>query len=139
MADTAGGGRALDESRSEGADTVTLICGIVGLDRGDHAFPMSMDKVNRVRLPSRFGPEDIQRIGTDFEILAGMFRDHPEEMARMLESYARKDAAASRKMAESLRISEETFTSQGGGIFWGVVAGLVVCDILTRCIDSFFE
>jgi hypothetical protein len=130
---------AFGESGANVDDTLTLVCGFVGVARSDHAFPMSMDRVNRVRLPSRFAPEDIERIRIDFELLAGLFRDHPDEMASLLESYVRKDATASRSVAASLGISEDTFTAQGGGIFWGLVAAIVVCDVVTRCIDSFFE
>ncbi|SRR6266542_4096493 len=139
MADIAEGRAAFRDPSAQVNDTLTLICGFVDVERSNHAFPMLMDRINRVRLPSRFSPEDIQRIRRDFELLAGLFKDHPEEMASLLESYVRKDATASRGMAASLGISEDTFTEQGGGIYWGLVAAIVVCDVLTRCIDSFFE
>ncbi|MFC8393628.1 hypothetical protein [Streptomyces sp. NPDC057238] len=119
-------------------DTLTLICGAVGFERDQHGLTMTSDHVNRVQVPTRFSPEDIQRIQRDYELLAGMFRDHPGEMAQMLEAHARKDFEASRSMATALGYSEKYFEDEGGGIFWGVVAGFVACDIFTRCISSFF-
>ncbi len=52
MADIAEGRAAFRDPSAQVNDTLTLICGFVDVERSNHAFPMLMDRINRVRLPS---------------------------------------------------------------------------------------
>jgi hypothetical protein len=72
----------------------------------------------------------------DFELLAAALRDYPTEMTNLLEAHFRKDTTASRTIAKTLGLSEESFKAQGGGIIWGVVGAAVVCDVFTGCLTS---
>ncbi|MCX5382728.1 hypothetical protein [Streptomyces sp. NBC_00083] len=124
--------------RADEVDTLTLALGVTDYRRTHLGFTTSAEHVNHVRLPSRFAPEDIRRALRDYELLADTLRTHPVEMAELLEAHARKDGAASRAVAARLGISEESFEAEGGGIVWGVVVAVIVCDVFTGCFTGGF-
>jgi hypothetical protein len=97
---------------------------------------LSTDHVTRVQLPNRLSAEDVERMRRDFELLATALRDHPTEMRDLLEAHFRKDTTTSRRIAETLGLSEEAFKAQGGGIIWAVVGAAVVCDVFTGCLTG---
>jgi hypothetical protein len=124
------------DRQGEAENTMSIVLGIVGFDHGMDGFPLSTDHLTRVKLPSRLTPEDLKRMQTDFELLAGTLRDHPTEMAQLFEAHCRKDTTTSRRIAKSIGISEESFKQQGGGVIWAVVGALVVCDVFSGCLTS---
>lgn len=117
-------------------ETLSLVLGVVGFGHDMEGFPLSTDHLTRLQLPSRLSSEDIDRMRTDFELLAGVLRDNPKEMADLFGAHLRKDTATSRRVAQSLGLSGEYFKEQGGGIIWAVVGALVVCDIVSGCLTS---
>ena len=121
---------------SDVVNTMTLVLGITNFRQDQEGFILSTDKQTRVQLPSELSTEDVQRMRRDFELLAAALRDHPTEMKNLLEAHFRKDVVSSRRIAETLGLSEESFKAQGGGIIWGVVAVVVVCDVLTGCFTG---
>jgi hypothetical protein len=110
--------------------------GITDYQHSQQRLAMSTDHLTRVQLPAEFSADDIQRIRTDFELLATAMREHPDEMAELLGAHSRRDTDAAKRIAETLDLSEERFVAQGGGIIWGVVAVAVVCDVLTACLTG---
>ena len=123
-------------SANDAGNTMTLVLGIVDFSHYRNGLVQATDHLTRVQLPSRLSTEDVQRMGKDFELLAAAFREHPTEMTSLLEAHFRKDTNTSRQIADTLGLSEEAFKAQGGGIIWGVVGALVVCDVFTGCLTS---
>jgi hypothetical protein len=109
---------------------------VVNFGRDQEGFTLSTDHVTRVQLPNRLSAEDVERMRRDFELLATALRDHPTEMRDLLEAHFRKDTTTSRRIAETLGLSEEAFKAQGGGIIWAVVGAAVVCDVFTGCLTG---
>jgi len=120
----------------DGGNTMALVLGVVDFSHDREGFVLSTDHLTRVQLPSRLSAEDIQRMRTDFELLATALRDYPTEMTSLLEAHFRKDTDTSRRLADEVGLSEESFKEQGGGIIWAVVGALVVCDVITGCLTS---
>jgi hypothetical protein len=129
MQDSASGDRRGDSDK-----TMSIVLGVVGFDHEMDGLPLSTDHVTRIQLPERLSPADLSRMRTDFELLAAALRDYPAEMTNLLEAHFRKDIASSRKIAETIGLSEQSFKAQGGGIIWALVAGLVICDVLAGCL-----
>ncbi|MER0449070.1 hypothetical protein ABR738_31720 [Streptomyces sp. Edi4] len=126
------------DPRTDEAETLTLALGVTGYARSHAGLAASADHVNHIKLPGRFTPEDLHRALRDFELLADTLRAHPEEMTQLLEAHAMKDAKAARAVAARLGISEESFEAEGGGIVWGVVVAVIVCDVFTGCFTGGF-
>ena len=124
------------ETTSDVVNTMTLVVGIANVSQDRDGFVLSTDKQIRVQLPSQLSTEDVQRMRRDFELLAAALRDYPTEMKNLLEAHFRKDTVTSRRIAESLGLSEESFKAQGGGIIWAIVGGIVVCDVFTGCVTG---
>ena len=119
------------------AATMTLVIGSIGRSHEADGLSVETDHLNRVRMPEHFTAEDVARIATDYELLAKMMRERPSEMGDLLDAHCRRDHEESRRLASDLNLSEENFVAQGGGIIWGVVAAVVICDIVTSCVDGF--
>jgi hypothetical protein len=121
--------------QSERSETA-LVLGIVSFSHDKAGLAMSTDHVTRVQLPNRLSTEDVQRMQKDYELLASVLRDHPEEMKNLFEAHSQKDIKSARRIAGTLGISEESFKAQGGGVIWAIVGGLVVCDVFLGCLTS---
>jgi hypothetical protein len=114
--------------------TMTLALGVTNVSHKLHDVDVSTDHLTRLQLPNRMSRQDVRRMQRDFEILAEALREHPTEMANLLEAHFRMDTKTSRRLAYDLGLSEEAFKARGGGILWAVVGALVLCDVVTGCL-----
>jgi hypothetical protein len=103
--------------------------GSFGLSGRKHipgGITVKSDRSFSLDMPSRFTPEDMQRILRDCEGVAAILREHPQEAADLFEKVARNQDAEAREVATRLGMTEESFQAQGGGIIWWVVGAIVV-------------
>ena len=107
-------------------DKLQGIVGITGLERQAGGFFTSKDRIGRIDIPTSFGPEDLQRAQRDCEILAEKLRDQPGEMASLLEAITHNKFDEAHRMIGQLRLTEQEFSSQGGGLYWLVVVGVLL-------------
>src|SRR5262249_40226647 len=98
----------------------TLILGIAGFKHSQSGFPLTTDCLSRLELPHRFSAADIQRMRKDVEALANVLREHPIEMKRIFEAYTQNQILAAQRIAQSIGLTEEGLTKQGGGIIFAL-------------------
>jgi hypothetical protein len=110
---------ASGDRRGDSDKTMSIALGVVGFDHEMDGLPLSTDHVTRIQLPERLSPAVLSRMRTDFELLAAALRDYPAEMTNLLEAHFRKDVASSRKIAETIGLSEQSFKEQGRGYHLG--------------------
>ena len=94
--------------------------GVVGLEGFPYTsggFNLSAERIVRFEMPSNFTAEGIQHAQKDFEMVAAMLRDNPEEMRALLDAVVQNRLSQAQEIAEKLGISEHKFQAQGGGLW----------------------
>jgi hypothetical protein len=110
--------------------TIYGTVGLAGFSHTTAGFEVATDRILRIAVPQKFSLENIKRMQRDFEILAEILQKHPEEMTALLEASMQNNILEAHRLAQELGLTEEEFESKGGGIIWGLVAGIVVADVL---------
>jgi hypothetical protein len=76
------------------------------------------------------GPKEIKKALADSEIITKMLREHPKEMAAILNDFLAGRTEAAREAAVRIGLTEEDFQRQGGGLLWwfmiGFAAGMII-------------
>jgi len=69
----------------------------------------------------RLGPGEIKKAQVDAEMIASLFRNHPEEITAMAKHMMAGQIAAAREIASTIGLKEETFQEKGGGLWWFLI------------------
>ena len=71
----------------------------------------------------RFGPTEIKKALADSEIITSLLREHPEEMAEIVNHVLAGQMDSAKKVALRIGLTEEAFQRNGGGmLFWLAIA-----------------
>lgn len=106
------------------------VVGVSGLAHTTDGLTVLTDRTFRLELPRHFTPDIIQRMQKDFEGVAAILREHPQEATDILEAVVQNNVGDARKTASRIGLTEEAFADQGGGLIWWVVAAVVVVVII---------
>lgn len=89
--------------------------GLSGRKHVPGGITVATNRSFKLVVPPSFDPEFIQRTIRDYESLAAILREHPQEAADLFEMVVRNQDAEARELATRLGITEESFQAQGGG------------------------
>lgn len=102
------------------------VLGLEGFDNHVGGLTVTKDFVSRFTLPESFGSGDTEVVARDCELLGELFREHSEEMARLVDACLRNDTAEAQRIAAEVGFSEEHFTSNGGGLWHLLIVAAVL-------------
>lgn len=98
--------------------------------------PVSSRQTFTIEVES-FGMEHIKKALADSEALTHMLRDHPEEMAAIVNDTFAGRTDSAKANAAKIGLSEEAFQNLGGGFIWclmiGIAAGAIF--VAAACTD----
>jgi hypothetical protein len=86
----------------------------------------------KIDLPHSFEPEDVSRAQKDCEILGEILRDRPEEVRALSNDLLQGNTRDAKQRARELGLSEDEFTSKGGGIY-----ALIILVVLLYATDAY--
>jgi hypothetical protein len=107
--------------KNKGSGT-QLILGMTGMEAQLGSFGTVNDASLKLRLPETFAPSDIKRIARDCEVLKQKLDNDPGAMRELLTLVVGGRFAEARSVAEKLKLTEEDFAADGGGLIWLAVA-----------------
>jgi hypothetical protein len=80
---------------------------------------------------SQFGPAEIQKALADSERITLLLREHPKEMAAIVNHVLAGETHAAAELAMKIGFTEDAFRENGGGIlFWCAIAAVGTCIFL---------
>ena len=111
-------------------DKVHSVVTLSGFKHTMGGFTISRDHVVQVEMPEHFTTEDIQRFRIDAERLAARLRESPEEMKAFLDTAIQGDIRQAQQIAQKLKLTEEDFSAQGGGLIGLIIVGIILLIVL---------
>jgi len=114
---------------------VQAVVGLTGFETQFGSFNIQRERLARLDMPEAFTLDHIKRMRRDFELLAGMTRDHPREMVALHNAVLSHDFQLANKIASDIGLNEHSISSQGGGLNW-VIAGIAVAAAILLSSDS---
>src|SRR5437773_5984642 len=67
------------------------------------------------------GPREIKKAQVDAEVIASLFRNHPEEITAMANHMMAGRTVAAREIASTIGLTEDAFQEKGGGLWWFLI------------------
>ena len=80
---------------------------------------------------SRFGPAELRKALADSEIITSLLREHPKEIAAIVNHALAGDIHAANTLAVEIGLTEGAFQKGGGGCLFEAVVVIVFVAILT--------
>jgi hypothetical protein len=114
---------------SEASHAATFTFGLTGTPLTREGFPVQRQQLFTMDLAARgpVGATDIAKAMADGEIIASLFRKHPEDMAAIFNHVVAGRMTEADVIAERLGLSEARFLEQGGGMWMYIaLAGAVI-------------
>jgi hypothetical protein len=114
---------------SEVSHGATLTFGLTGVPLQREGFPVHRQQLFTMDLAARdpIGAKEIAKAMADGEIIASLFRKHPEDMAAIFNHVVAGRMTEADVIAERLGLSEGRFIEQGGGMWMYIaLAGAVI-------------
>jgi len=105
------------------------VVGLAGFQQTIGDFPISTNDVFRIQLPQQFTSEDLDRMQTDFQLLADVLRLQRNRFNDLLAARMQNQKEVATMIAKELGLTEEESQAHGGGILLGVVAIVVTADV----------
>jgi hypothetical protein len=109
------------------------IIGMVEVEDERGGFPLSVDRVHRIQMPTRVTKKDLERIQRDFELLSEIVKNNPQEMAELLEAVTKNHILEAQRIADKLELTEEHISAKGGGLIWLAAVAVGLSIILFTC------
>jgi hypothetical protein len=107
---------------SHGANAIV---GLSGLASRSGGYLLNAERVIRIELPESYDVDRMKRLQKDFELLAGMIADHPDEMAALQNAVLGQDQARARAIAVKVGLDEDKIVARGGGA-WAAVGAIAI-------------
>jgi hypothetical protein len=89
--------------------------GFTGIQNSVAGFSTNADLLAQIPLPSAIDPKDVGKICQDCDLFAATLRKKPQEAGTI---------------AREMGLSEEQFARKGGGLYWLLIAAIVVAGVL---------
>lgn len=102
--------------KAAGKSGASLIAGVAGTARPLGKFQVGAGTTVAIALPDDFGADHTNLAIKDCEIVAGILKQYPKEVAEMLAAVGAGRLAEAKKVAVRIGITEDNFTKQGGGM-----------------------
>lgn len=99
-----------------------LMLGITGMEGQLGGFSTVTDVLLKLQAPATFAPSDIKRIARDCEVLKQRLDKDPGAMCEFLTLVVEGRFAEAHPLAKKLKLTEEDFAAQDGGLLWLAVA-----------------
>jgi hypothetical protein len=94
-------------------------------------FPVEVDGLPLYYQPSfaidvgPFGSAEVQKALADSQIISALLREHPEEMAAIVNAMLAGRTDVARQAAFRIGLTEAAFQQQGGGMLWWLAIAFV--------------
>lgn len=104
---------------------VHAVVGLSGLTVERGGYSVQHDQILKVPLPAAYERDRCDRIRRDFDILAEVVGQYPDEFSRLHEAAMRSDFQTASQIARQIGLTEDRFLHQGGGAL-EVAAGIAI-------------
>ena len=104
---------------------VHAVVGLSGLSVERGGYSVQHDQILKLPLPSAYTQDRCERIRRDFEILAEVVAQYPDEFSRLHDAAMRSDFQTASQIAGQIGLTEDRFLHQGGGAL-EVAAGVAI-------------
>lgn len=111
---------------------VHAVVGLTGLKVQSGGITVQFDQVLRLPMPATL---DLAAARRDFELLAQMAGEYPEDVRRLHAAAVRSDMATATRIAREIGLTEERFVGDGGGI-WGAMITIAAVGLALAAIDA---
>jgi hypothetical protein len=109
-----------ESSMKNGSTQLTF--GLTGIEQRVGDFETATEVVLKVRAPASFKASDMKRMSRDCDLLKQRLDENPNEMGELLSLVIAGRLQDARPLAKRLKLREEDFAAQGGGLLWLAVA-----------------
>ena len=115
-----------------GASTATsgvhAVVGLTGLTVESGGFTVQHEQVLRIPVPSGVDRAHFSTIQRDFELLAQVAGEYPDDFARLHNAAVESDFRTAARIAGEIGLTEDRFVRDGGGI-WGAMITIAAIGI----------
>jgi hypothetical protein len=118
---------------------VKAVVGITAVETQDSGVRVIGERTVRFDLPALVNAEHVELMQKDFEIIAGLAKEHPEEMVDLHNAILNHDFPTAYRVANQIGLNEERLVAEGGGqkgIAVGILVILVIVAIATSGDES---
>jgi hypothetical protein len=105
---------------------VQAIVGLTGLTSNSGGYTLHGERVIRIELPESYDAERMKRLQKDFELIAGMIEQHPDDIAALHNAVLQQDSKRAGEIAAKVGLDEGKIVAQGGGAWAAVGIAVVV-------------
>jgi len=112
--------KSVAKTRNKAKLTAGITCSPVEVD----GLPVSYQQSFAIEM-GRIGPKEVKKALADSEIITSLLREHPKEMAAIVNDILAGRTETARESALRIGLTEEAFQEKSGGmLFW---IGIAFC------------
>jgi hypothetical protein len=104
--------------------------GFTGIQNSVAGFSTNADLLAQIPLPSAIDPKDVGKICQDCDLFAATLRKSPQMFSKLIEALNHGKPQEAGTIAREMGLSEEQFARKGGGLYWLLIAAIVVAGVL---------
>lgn len=114
---------------------VQAVVGLSGLNSTVGGFSITRERIARVDVPAALSNSDLDAVQKDLEILTTMLSTRRTEFVSLSNAMLEQDVDQVTRLAQSLGLSEASFTERKGGL-WGLVIVIAIAAAVLLESDS---
>ena len=114
---------------------VHAVVGLTGLTVESGGFTIQTEQLLRLPVPNVIDASHASSIRRDFELLAEIAAQYPDDFVRLHNAAAQSDLPAAARIAKQIGLTEDRFVRDGGGI-WGAMIAIAAAGIAIAVLTA---